>query len=247
MEFKSWNPTFKENLYSPIEWYTWEVMTMQGTVNKTYILLAITILSALWIWYYLSVLWINYLFLALVLGWIVSFVLAIIISFAPKVSPYLAPFYAIFEWVFLWAISLKYEIALPWIVVQTLCLTFAIFLWMLLAYQIWFIKATEKFKLWVIAATFWIFVLYIINFILSITWLYTMPFIHEGWIIWIWFSLVVVVLASLNLVLDFDFIESSVKNNLPKYMEWFSSFALIVTLAWLYIEILRLLSKLRSE
>lgn len=242
MSFRTGNPALKEESFLGFEWYQWEVMSLQWTVNKSYLLLWIAFLSAMIFWLYAGV---NNIFLWMIVWAIVSLILAIIISFKPTTAPKLAVVYALFEWVFLWAISMYFEMMFPWIVLQAVSLTFAVFLWLLLAYQSGLIKATENFKLWVTAATLGIFIVYLLNFILSLFGLNVMPFIHEGGTLGIIFSVVVVIIAALNLVLDFDFIENWVENKAPKYMEWYAAFGLLVTLAWLYVEILRLLAKLR--
>lgn len=242
MSLRSWNPALKEDSFLWFEWYDWELMSLQGTINKSYILLGIVFWSAALFWVYAKdflILWLG--------AWIIAFILAIVIVFKKTLAPMLAPWYALFEWAFLGAISAYFELAYPGIVVQAIALTFWIFLGLLLAYQSWFIKVTENFKLWVVAATFGIAFIYILNFILHLFGLNVMPFIHEWGLIGIGFSVFVVIIASLNLVLDFDFIESGVEHKAPKYMEWYASFGLLVTLAWLYVEILRLLAKLRSS
>ena len=179
-------------------------------------------------------------------GAIVGFILALIISFKAHTAPYLAPVYAIFEGVFLGAISGIFELRFPGIVMQAIALTFGTLGCLLLAYKSGLIKATENFKLGVVAATGAIAVLYLVNFVMSFFGA-NMSFISSPTPIGIAFSAVVVVIAALNLVLDFDFIEKGVANKNPKYMEWYGAFGLLVTLCWLYLEILRLLSKIRDR
>ncbi|MCF6286350.1 MAG: Bax inhibitor-1/YccA family protein, partial [Candidatus Hydrogenedentes bacterium] len=132
------------------------------------------------------------------------------------------------------------------IVLQAVCLTFGILLTLLFVYRLGLIKATENFKLGVAAATGGIFMIYMVSIVMGFFGV-NVPFIHEGGIMGIGFSLFVVVIASLNLVLDFDFIENGAESGAPKYMEWYGAFGLVVTLVWLYIEILRLLMKLNSR
>ena len=179
-------------------------------------------------------------------GAIVGFILALIISFKAHTAPYLAPVYAIFEGVFLGAISGIFELRFPGIVMQAIALTFGTLGCLLLAYKSGLIKVTENFKLGVVAATGAIAVLYLVNFVMSFFGA-NMSFISSPTPIGIAFSAVVVVIAALNLVLDFDFIEKGVANKNPKYMEWYGAFGLLVTLCWLYLEILRLLSKIRDR
>ena len=144
------------------------------------------------------------------------------------------------------SVSSMLEFLFPGIVMQAVALTFGTLLCLLLAYKSGFIKATENFKLGVFAATGAIAVIYIITFIMGFFGK-NMPYIHESGTIGILFSLFVVVIAALNLVLDFDFIESGANQKAPKYMEWYAAFGLMVTLIWLYLEMLRLLSKIRSR
>ncbi len=219
-------------------------MTLMGTVNKTAILLALTLISALWVWnkYYelqdpaaiMPLMWI---------GIIGGLVLALITTFAKKAAPFTAPAYALLEGLALGGISAFYETRYPGIVIQGVGLTFGTLACLLLAYRTGLVKATENFKLGVVAATGAIALLYVVNLVMGMFG-HSMGFIHEGGTIGILFSLVVVTVAALNLVLDFDFIEQGVAAGSPKYMEWFGAFGLLVTLVWLYLEMLRLLSML---
>ena len=221
-------------------------MTLMGTVNKTAILLALTLISALWVWnkYYelqdpasiMPLMWI---------GIIGGLVLALITIFAKKAAPFTAPAYALLEGLALGGISAFYETRYPGIVIQGVGLTFGTLACLLLAYRTGLVKATENFKLGVVAATGAIALLYVVNLVMGMFG-HSMGFIHEGGTVGILFSLVVVTVAALNLVLDFDFIEQGVAAGSPKYMEWFGAFGLLVTLVWLYLEMLRLLSKLRK-
>jgi uncharacterized YccA/Bax inhibitor family protein len=173
--------------------------------------------------------------------------LAFIIIWKKELAPSLAPIYACIEWVFIWVVSLMFEVSYPGIIIQAVSLTFGVFLTMLLLYQTWIIKPTENFKLWVVAATWWIAFLYLISLFGNLTGLYNIGYIHETWwIYWILISGVIVIIAALNLVLDFDFIESWVELKAPKYMEWYAAFWLLITLIWLYLEILRLIAKARD-
>ena len=157
-----------------------------------------------------------------------------------------APIYALFEGLFLGGISATLEARFPGIVIQAVGLTFGTLFGLLLAYKSGLIKVTENFRLGLFAATGGIFLLYMASFVMSFAGM-RIPYIHESGLIGIGFSGFVVVIAALNLVLDFDFIESGSENRLPKYMEWYAAFGLMVTLIWLYVEILHLLTKLRSR
>ena len=216
-------------------------MTIDGTVNKTYILLFLTVLSASWSWSKPD------LFIILMIGGAIGgFILAIITIFKKKWAGFTAPIYVLFEGLFLGAISALMEQSYPGIVVQAVFLTFGTLFCLLMAYKSKLIKVTENFKLGVVAATGAIMVIYLLSFVMGFFGM-NIPFIHESGLIGIGFSLFVVVIASLNLVLDFDFIENGAKSGAPKYMEWYGAFGLMVTLIWLYLEILRLLAKLRNR
>ena len=158
-----------------------------------------------------------------------------------------APLYAGLEGLFLGGISAFFEARHPGIVMQAVTLTFGTLGALLLAYRSGLIRATENFKLGVVAATGGIAVLYLVNMGMRLFGMEGIGFIHESSWLGIAFSGFVVVIAALNLVLDFDFIESGVEHGAPKYMEWYGAFGLVVTLVWLYLEILRLLSKLQSR
>jgi len=179
-------------------------------------------------------------------GAIGGLVFAIATIFKKEWAPVTAPMYALTEGFFLGAISAIFEHRFPGIVMQAVMLTFGTLFALLFAYRSGLIKATENFKLGVVAATGGIALVYLASIVLSFFDI-RVPFIHESGVIGIGFSLFVVVIAALNLVLDFDFIESGVEQKAPKYMEWYGAFGLMVTLVWLYVEFLRLLSKLQSR
>ena len=223
---------------------TGKVMTIQGTVNKTAISLLLVMISATYTW--------NMpiddpragLF---ILGGIMGgFIVALVTIFKKTLSPFTVPLYAILEGLALGGISSYFERAYPGIVNQAVFLTFGTLGVLLLAYRSGLIKPTENFKLGVVAATGGIAFVYMISFILGM-FRVAVPVIHDSSPMGILFSLFVVVIAALNLVLDFDFIEEGAEQGVPKYMEWFGAFGLLVTLIWLYLEILRLLAKIRGR
>ena len=179
-------------------------------------------------------------------GAIGGFVLALITTFKKEWSPVTAPMYALVEGFFLGAISAVFEARFPGIVFQAVLLTFGTLFALLAAYRSGLIKVTENFKLGVVAATGGIALLYLASFVLSFFNI-NVPVIHEASWLGIAFSLFVVVVAALNLVLDFDFIETGAAARAPKYMEWYGAFGLMVTLVWLYVEFLRLLSKIQQR
>ena len=179
---------------------------------------------------------------------IAAFIVAIVTIFKKSWAPVTVPLYAILEGSLLGGISYMYNTMYDGIVSQAIQLTVGILLALLFAYKSGYIKATENFKLGVFAATGGIAIIYLINFVMSFfgTGLPVMD-INNSSMFSIGFSLVVVIIASLNLVLDFDFIEEGVEKGAPKYMEWYGAFGLMITLVWLYLEILRLLAKLNSR
>ena len=243
------NPALNSKIFQEYSSRTGVVdsMTIQGTVNKTAILLCCLLLSAGWTWnmFYSSG---NP---AEVMPWMIGgaiggFVVALITVFKKTAAPVTAPIYALLEGLFIGGISSIFEARYPGIVIQAVGLTFGTLFALLFAYKSGLIKATENFKLGVVAATGSIMLIYVASMILGIFGI-RIPFIHDSGPLGILFSLVVVVIAALNLVLDFDFIEHGAKQGAPKFMEWYAAFGLMVTLVWLYIEMLRLLAKLRGR
>lgn len=222
-----------------------QVMTLQGAVNKTFILALLLVISGGFSWQFVQA---NpQLSGMLSIGSaLVGFVLVMASSFKPTWSPIVAPAYGLVEGVFVGVISARYSALYDGIVLQAALLTLGILFALLFAYQSRLIKATENFKLGLVAATGGIAIVYLASIVLSFFGI-QIPLIHQSGLAGIGFSLVVVVIAALNLVLDFDFIENGVAQGAPKYMEWQSALGLLVTIVWLYIEMLRLLSKLRSR
>ena len=227
-------------------------MTLNGTVNKTGILLLLTVLTSAFAWSQTMVQTPEGMQLApgamiyMIGGAIGGFVLALVTAFKKEWSPITAPLYALVEGFFLGSISAIYNAQFEGIVLQAVMLTFGTLFALLFAYRSGLIKATENFKLGVAAATGGIALIYLATIGLGLFGI-KIPYIHESGLIGIGFSLFVIVIAALNLVLDFDFIESGVEAGAPKYMEWYGAFGLMVTLVWLYIEFLRLLAKLQSR
>ncbi|HIG26975.1 MAG TPA: Bax inhibitor-1/YccA family protein [Verrucomicrobiales bacterium] len=220
-------------------------MTIQGTVNKTAILLTCLLISAGWVWneYYSGATNIAPWMYGGMFG---GLIIGMVTLFKKEWAGVTAPIYAFCEGLFLGGISAKLEAVFPGIVIQAVGLTFGTLFGLLMAYKSGLIKATENFKLGVVAATGGIMLLYFVSIVLSFFGI-GIPFIHSSGTFGILFSLFVVVVAALNLVLDFDFIEQGAEQGAPKFMEWYAAFGLLVTLVWLYLEILRLLSKLRSR
>jgi len=225
-----------------------EAMTLPGTVNKTGILLLCTIATAAWSWHsFVHAPAPETVFPFLIIGGIGGFVMAMVTIFKKEWSPVTAPVYALLEGLVLGGISALLELRFPGIAMQAVALTFGTLIVMLLAYSSGLIKVTERFKLGVVAATGGIAVFYLITMLLGFFGVHMFASVYAAGPIGIGFSVFVVIIAALNLVLDFDFIENGVRAGAPKYMEWYGAFGLMVTLIWLYLEILRLLSKLRSR
>ncbi len=241
---RSGNPALTDKTFRGLP-RTGEAMTLGGTVNRAAIMLALVLITAGWTWnqFYTSqnpaavmpYMWVG------ILGGLVA---ALATVFKKTWAPVTAPVYALLEGLALGGISAAFEVRFPGIVMQAVGLTFGTLGALLLAYRSGLIKATENFKLGVVAATGGIFLVYLVDIILRFFGI-GIPFIHEGGALGIGFSVFVVIIAALNLVLDFDFIESGVAQGAPKYMEWYGAFGLMVTLIWLYLEILRLLAKTR--
>jgi uncharacterized YccA/Bax inhibitor family protein len=224
-------------------------MTLTGTVNKTGILLLCAVASAAWTWS-LFMQSHNAAEVApqLIIGLIGGFIVALITTFKPAWSPVTAPIYALLEGLVLGGISAFMEVRYPGIAIQAVGLTFGTLLVLLLAYRSGLIPVTAKLRMGIVAATGGIALFYFLSMLLSLFHLnFGSSLIYGSGIIGIGFSLFVVAIAALNLVLDFDFIERGAAAGAPKYMEWYGAFGIIVTLVWLYLEILRLLAKLRNR
>lgn len=245
-----------------------ERMTINGTVNKTGLLLVLAIITGAWTWHRFSVAFqaalgqigsgaeqpaalaasqaMGAVTPFLIGGLIVGFILAMVSVFKPRWSGITAPMYALAEGFLLGGISAFMELRFPGVVLQAIMLTAGVLGVMLVAYRSGWIRVTDKFRMGVVAGTGAIALLYLVDIGLRSFTSVNIPFIHESGIMGIGFSLLVVGLAALNLVLDFDMIEQSAARGAPKYMEWYGAFALMVTLVWLYLELLRLLGKVRN-
>jgi uncharacterized YccA/Bax inhibitor family protein len=250
---KSSNPVFKERVFSKEYTPASEVMTVKGTINKTALMLLLVIAGAVYTW--------NKFFEAiavnpeggmaavapwLIVGGIGGFITVLVTVFRPQSSGISAPIYAVFEGLLLGGLSAIFESMYQGIVMRAVALTLAVFFAMLFLYRSGIIKVSRKFMLGVFAATGGIALIYLVSFIAGLFGA-QFSFLYGNSNFSIGFSLVVVVVAALNLVLDFSFIENAAQTGAPKYMEWYGAFGLMVTLIWLYLEILRLLSKVASR
>jgi uncharacterized YccA/Bax inhibitor family protein len=218
-------------------------MTVTGTINKTGILVLITMLTSAYSWTnaeaggglgFVGI------------GIVVTLILSLVIVFKKEWSPFLAPAYAACEGLIVGAISFYFNVRYPGIVFNAMVLTFGTLFGMVVLYHTGVLRATEQFKKIMFLAMIGIMCTYLVNLLMSV-FASPMPFMHEGSPFGIIFSLVVVGVAALNFILDFDMIERSAQARMPKYMEWYGGFAVLVTVIWLYFEILRLLSKLNSR
>jgi uncharacterized YccA/Bax inhibitor family protein len=248
--FKSGNPALSEKAFNSVSMSTnyAESMTLRGTLNKFGFMLLMLMGSAFYSWKEFTdggnvtpLIWI---------GLIGGLIVALVITFKKEWAPYLAPAYGLLEGLFLGAISAYYNEAFatkaPGIVMNSVGLTFGTAIAMYFLYSFKIIKATEKFKSVILMATAGIAIFYLISMVVGMFGV-QMAFLHEGSLMGIGFSLVVVAIAALNLILDFDMIEQGTAAGAPKYMEWYCAFGLMVTIIWLYLEILRLLSKLSDR
>ncbi len=241
MELRSANPALNKNTFAGFGTaVAGNTMSITGTVNKTALLLGCVLLTAFYSWS-------NPQTVGLIpIGAIGGLVFALITIFKKEWAHITAPLYGLFEGLFLGTLSLLYERSFPGIVINAVMLTFGTLITLLIAYRSGIIKPTENFKLGVAAATGGICIAYFATFIFSMFGI-PMTFMHSSSPLGIGISVVIVIVAAMNLVLDFDFIEQGAQRGIPKYMEWYAAFGLMVTLIWLYIEILHLLSKLQRR
>ncbi len=244
------NPTLNSGIFAKnrASLGSGQTMTVQGTVSKAFMLFGILLLTAGWSWGLATTAGkVGFAGMALMVGVIVGLILALATSFKPNWSPVTAPLYAACQGVVLGAFSAFFEQRYPGIVIQAVGLTFAVMFCMLLAYRTGWIQATEGLKRGLMIAMVALMVFYGIVWVASFFGVHPPAFINGGGVLGIGFSLLVVGMASLFLVIDFDFIEKASQEGLEKYMEWYGAFSLMVTLIWLYMEILRLLSKVNRR
>jgi uncharacterized YccA/Bax inhibitor family protein len=239
------NPALREDVFTATRYDGGGTMTVQGTVNKTALLLVLALATATASW---------------VLGtsggpglggWaigasLVGLVVAIATIVRPRWSPVTAPIYALVEGVVLGLVSMLFEARYPGIAIQAVALTFGVLGAMLLLYRTGVIKVTQRFRAGVLAATLGIAVVYLVALVLGLFGV-QVSLLYDASPLGILISLVIVVVAALNLVLDFDLIDRGSRAGAPAYMEWYAAFGLLVTLVWLYLELLRLLARLRER
>jgi uncharacterized YccA/Bax inhibitor family protein len=243
---RSGNPVLPESTFTNVARGYSQPMTLFGVIHRSVLLLLLVAATAAGIWNY-SNSHPGFIYPAVMAGAFGGFVVGIVTSFKRTWAPFTAPLYAVLEGLFIGGFSLVMEQRFPGLVLQAVLLTFGVMFALLAAYQSRIIRPSETFKSVIVGATVGIAVVYLASMVLQLFFRTSLPLIHENGPIGIAFSLVVVGIAALNLVLDFDFIENGVASGAPKWMEWYAAFGLTVTLVWLYIEVLRLLAKLRRD
>jgi uncharacterized YccA/Bax inhibitor family protein len=254
MDNKTWltrtgNPGLNERTFAglPRASVAGEAMTLQGTINKAFLLLVVLLAAALWPW--------SQFFAsadpasvapAVLIGLVGGLVFGLIISFKPTLAPYLSIPYAACEGLLIGGISAVLEKRYPGIAIQAVGLTIGVMAALLLAYTMRIIRVTQRFRAIVVGGTGAIFLLYLVSAVLGLFHV-NVSFLNDASPLSMGVSLVIIGFAALNLVLDFDLIETGVAQSAPRYMEWYAAFGTLVTLVWLYLEILRFLGKARSR
>jgi len=244
--FRSNNPVLKEKVFAGAI-PSGEAMTIQGTVNKTGLLLLFVVVTAAWTWGLSHSETPEAAYPWMLGGALVGFVIAMVTVFKQTWAPITAPVYALCQGLFLGGISAIFERSYPGIAMQAISLTFGVMFVLLLAYKFGIVRATRGFKLGVVAATGAIAVVYLVSMVANLFFHTQFSFLYSNSPLSIGISVVVVIIAALNLILDFDMIENAARMGAPKYMEWYGAFGMMVTLIWLYLEILRLLAKTRRR
>ena len=243
---RSSNPALSEKRFKNFaaDYTQEEAMTINGTLNKTFLLFLLVLVSASLTW--------KMAFQGamptglMAVGGIGGFIVAIVTIFKQRWAPFLAPIYAVLEGLFLGAISAMFAAVFEGIVLKAVLITFGILFTMLFIYRTGLIKVTEKFKFGLMAAMGGIIVMYLMSFVLGMFGI-SMTFLHDGGTLSIVISLAIVVIASLVLLWDFDTIEKTATAGAPKYMEWYMGFSLMLTLVWLYLEVLQLIALLSGN
>lgn len=244
--FNSSNPVFGRNIFENTarDFTSSNTMTVKGTMGKALLMLALVVLGASYTWK---------MFFGLettnaAMGWMIGgaiggLITGLIISFVPKTASWLSPIYSILQGLFLGAISAVFEAQFHGILINAVGLTLAVAFLLFFIYRTGIIKVTDKLRVGIIAATGAIALFYLVTWIVSLFGGNT-SFMMDSSALSIGISVVIVIVAALNLLLDFDFIQKGEQAGAPKYMEWYGAFGLMVTLIWLYLEILKLLAKL---
>jgi len=251
--FKSGNPTLTQKMFDKsmtIEASVQGTMSVRGAINKFGFLLVMIIGGAAFSWHLFQEGKPDTMTTLMITGLIGGLITGLAISFKPNWAQYIAPLYGLLEGLFIGGISAilnkAYEVKFPGLIMQAVGLTFGVAIAMFLLYNFRVIKATEKFKSVILSATLGIGLFYLLNMVLGFFGV-NVSFAHDSSLLSIGISLFIVAIAALNLIMDFDMIEQGAERGAPKFMEWYGAFGLVVTLVWLYLEILRLLSKLGNR
>ena len=239
---RSSNPVLKDKMFNRSS-DQGEAMTIGGTVAKTFFLFLFLLGSSIYTWYKYSQG--EDIYTMMVIGAIGALIFALITTFFHRAAPITGPIYATLEGFAIGGLSAILEARYPGIVIQAAALTFSVMGVLLFLYAARIIKVTKNFRLMIVSATLAIFVVYLVDLGLNLFLGANVPYLHSNGVVGIGISLFIVAIAALNLVLDFDFIERGANRGAPKHLEWYGAFGLMVTLVWLYIEILHLLQKLR--
>lgn len=246
MEIRSSNPAFRNGILSRAGTATDEgVMSLGGTIGKTFVLVALTIASALYTWSQVAARPSEVGFLMMI-GLIGGLIVAMVTIFMPRMAPITSPIYAVLEGMALGGISMLYNTQYKGLPVQAVMLTFTVFLVMLTLYRFRVIQATQRFRSVVLAAGMGLMVFYLVNLVMGFFGT-GLPLINSASPMGIGFSALACTIAAFFLILDFDLVEEGIAKGAPKHMEWYAGFSLLLTLVWLYLEMLRLLGKLRER
>jgi uncharacterized YccA/Bax inhibitor family protein len=243
---RSGNPVLPDSTFTDVQRAYSSPMTLSGVINRSILLLLLVAGTATGVWTYCNS-HPSAIYPLVMTGAFGGFVVGMATSFKRDWAPFTAPVYAVLQGLFIGGFSLIMEQRFPGLVLQAVMLTFGVMFALLAAYQSRIIRPSQTFKSVIVGATFGIMIVYLVSMVLQLFFHTGISMINDSGPIGIIFSLVVVGIAALNLVLDFDFIENGVASGAPKWMEWYAAFGLTVTLVWLYIEVLRLLAKMRRN
>ncbi|MDR2577161.1 MAG: Bax inhibitor-1/YccA family protein [Puniceicoccales bacterium] len=245
--YSSTNPVMREGAFRAVSGSSaYGSMTASGTFNRTGILLALVFLAAIFSW---SFPYADFAAIGskLAIFSVVGLILAVVTMLRMDWAPYTAPVYAVAEGLVLGSLSRLFNVSYPGIIVQAVALTFSIFAVMLVLYRFRIVRVTDRFRMFVVAATLGILVVYLVSALMRLFGSSGLGFVHQPTTFGLLFSLFVVFIAALNLMMNFDFVEQVSRYGAPKYMEWYAAFGLVVTLIWLYVEVLNFLAKLRQS
>lgn len=243
---KSSNPILRDSVLEGAYALTERPMTVSGTMNKLLLLSLIMIVGAAAVFYQFYMQHYDYVNILMIAGCIIGFIIALVIAFKPKTTPYLAPVYAFAQGAVVSGLSCFFEASFPGIVMQAISITILTVLSMAVLFKAGLIKATEQFRSIILTATIAVAIFYLISFVLMLFHV-NVPYFTTNSTVTITINAVIAIIAALNLIIDFDFIERGTNAPLPSFFEWYGAFGLLVTILWLYVEILRLLARLRDR